>query len=125
MFKLQSITDYFTTHGRLRLSQRKTLAALVWALMRKPLLGIAAIGRRLATAKTAKAKHAIKRVDRFVGNARIDLEVACGDLIETVIGSARQVYLTLDWTDPKTKDGQFQILSIHVRAHGRAIQSPG
>ncbi len=88
MFKLQSITDYFTTHGRLRLSQRKTLAALVWALMRKPLLGIATIGRSLATAKTAKAKHAIKRVDRFVGNARIDLEVACGDLIETVIGCA-------------------------------------
>ncbi len=53
MIKLQSITDYFTTHSRLRLSQRKTLAALVWALMRKPLLGIAAIGHSLAMAWTA------------------------------------------------------------------------
>ena len=67
------------------------------------------------------AKHAIKRVDRFLGNAGLDLEVAGGDLMNTIIGSARTVYLTLDWTDPKTKDGRFQTLSIHVRAHGRAI----
>lgn len=67
------------------------------------------------------AKHAIKRVDRFLGNQGLDLEVACGDLIATVIGSAQTVYLTLDWTDPKTKDGLFQTVSLPVRAHGRAI----
>ncbi len=89
--------------------------------MRQPLLGIAAIGHSLAMAHTTTAKHAIKRVDRFLGNMGLDLEVACGDLIATVIGAARTVYLTLDWTDPKTKDGTFQILSINVRAHGRAI----
>ncbi len=67
MIKLPSITDYFTMHGRLRLSQRKTLAALVWAVMRKPVPGIAASGHSLAMAKTAKAKHAIQRVDRLFG----------------------------------------------------------
>ncbi|MDA8207098.1 MAG: hypothetical protein M0Z36_13610 [Thermaerobacter sp.] len=51
MIKLSWITDYFTTHGQLRLSQRKTLAALVWAVMRKALLGIAAIGHGLAMAR--------------------------------------------------------------------------
>ena len=121
MFALQSITAYFTTHGNLRKSQRTTLAALVWALMHRPVLGIAALGQSLAMAHTTTAKHAIKRVDRFVGNVGIDLEVACGDLIATVVGSARYVYLTLDWTDPKTKDGRFQTLSINVRAHGRAM----
>ena len=121
MFDLQSITTYFATHGTLRKSQRKTLAALVWALMRHPVLGIAALGQSLAMAHTTTAKYAIKRVDRFLGNLGIDRDVACGDLITTVIGSARSVYLTLDWTDPKTKDGRFQTLSIHVRAHGRAI----
>lgn len=121
MFNLQSITFYYATHGQLRKSQRTTLAALVWALIRQPLLGIAAMGHSLAMAQTTSAKHAIKRVDRFLGNPRIDLEVACGDLITTVVGSARSVYLTLDWTDPKTKDGRFQTLSINVRAHGRAI----
>lgn len=68
-----------------------------------------------------RAKHAIKRVDRFLGNVGLDLEVACGDLMHTVIGSADTVYLTLDWTDPKTPDGRFQTLSVHVRAQGRAL----
>ena len=121
MFAMESITTCFQTHGNLRKSQRTTLAALVWALMSQPLLGIAAIGRSLAMAHGTTAKHAIKRVDRFLGNVGIDLEVACGDLIQTVIGAARLVHLTLDWTDPKTKEGRFQTLSIHVRAHGRAI----
>jgi hypothetical protein len=44
MFHLQSITSYFGTHGKLRKSQRTTLAALVWALVRQPLLGLAAMG---------------------------------------------------------------------------------
>lgn len=121
MIAVKSITTYFQTHGVLRKSQRTTLAALVWALMNQPLLGIAAIGRSLAMAHGTTAKHAIKRVDRFLGNAGIDLEVACGDLMRTVVGTARTIYLTLDWTDPKTTDGLFQTLSIHVRAHGRAI----
>ncbi len=121
MFRLQSITTFFATHGNLRKSQRTTLAALVWALIRQPLLGIAAMGHSLAMAQTTSAKHAIKRVDRFLGNTRIDLEVACGDLITTVIGAAKEVHLTLDWTDPKTPDGRFQTLSCNVRAHGRAL----
>ena len=72
-------------------------------------------------AQTTQAKYALKRVDRFIGNAGVDMEVACRDLIETVIGNAREILLTLDWTDPKTKDGQFQTLSMKVRAHGRAL----
>ena len=38
-----------------------------------------------------------------------------------MVGNAREVILTLDWTDPKTKDGQFQTLRINLRAHGRAL----
>ena len=101
MFNLQSITAYFGTHGKLRKSQRTTLAALVWALIRHPVLGIAALGHSLAMAHTTTAKHAIR--------------------MATVIGTAERAFLTLDWTDPKTKDGRFQTLSINVRAHGRAM----
>ncbi len=46
MFKLASLTEYIATHGALRKSQRKTLAALVSALMSHPILGIASIGHR-------------------------------------------------------------------------------
>ena len=89
--------------------------------MSHPILGIASIGHSLAMARTTTAEHAIKRIDRFLANPGMDREVAAGDLMATVIGSAASVYLTLDWMDPKTKDGRFQILSINVRAHGRAI----
>ena len=91
---MQSITTFFATHGNLRKSQRTTLAALVWAPIRQPLLGIAAMGHSLAMAHTTSAKHAIKRVDRCLGNTRIDLEVACGDLKTTVLGAAKEVHVT-------------------------------
>lgn len=128
MFNSQSITSDFGTHGKLRKSQRTTLAALVWGLIRQPLLG-RRHGVCLAIAHATTAKHAIKRVDRFLGNTRIDLEVACGDLLTTVMGSAQEVHLTLDWTDPKIKDGGFQTLSCNGRAlpilaQGRFLPRP-
>ena len=55
MFNLQSITFYYATHGQLRKSQQTTLAALVWALIRQPLLGIAAMGHSLAMAVLANS----------------------------------------------------------------------
>ncbi len=39
MVSLESITQFFVNNGTLRLSQRKTLAGLVWALLYEPLLG--------------------------------------------------------------------------------------
>ena len=121
MIPLQSITTFFPTHGRLRKSQRTTLAALVWAVIRSTLLGSAIIGRHLAMADemTTTAKHTIKRVDRFLGNPRIDIGTAQRDLIAYVLGPVPEALLTLDWTDPK--DGVHQILSLNWRAHGRAI----
>ena len=119
MVQLESITQFFIANGTLRLSQRKTLAALVWALLYEPLLGIAKMGHHLAMAKQTTAKHCIKRVDRFLGNLRIDIEVAQGDLIRTVVGTASRIFLTLDWTEPNDK--VHQILTVNLRAHGRAI----
>lgn len=66
------------------------------------------MGRRLVVADHKKAKHAIKRVARFMGY-----------LIQTVIGRATGVLLTLDWTDPQ--DGVHQIVALNLRAHGRAL----
>ena len=66
------------------------------------------MGRRLVVADHKKAKHAIKRVARFMGY-----------LIQTAIGRATEVLLTLDWTDPQ--DGVHQIVALNLRAHGRAL----
>ncbi len=119
MVNLESITQFFVNNGTLRLSQRKTLTALVWALLYEPLLGIAKMGCHLAMAKQTTAKHCIKRVDRFPGNLRINTEVAQGDLIRTMIGTASRIFLTFDWTEPN--DRVHQILTVNLRAHGRAI----
>lgn len=77
---------YFETHGPLRRSQRKTVAALTWALIRNAYLGISAIGHRLAMTRTTTAKHAIKPLDRFIGigNTSLDMEVACRDLLDAL-----------------------------------------
>ena len=57
---------------------------MVWALLSSsnPLLGIAKIGHQLAMAyhdPDKQAKYAMKRVDRFVGHAGWDMEIAQGD----------------------------------------------
>ncbi len=73
----------------------------------------------MADEATTTAKHAITRVDRFLGNPRIDIVRAPGDLITYLLADAPEALLTLDWTDPR--DGAHQILSFNWRAHGRAI----
>jgi hypothetical protein len=116
---LKSITRTLRPSSTLHAARATPLAPWVWALLHRPRLGIAAIGRALAAATGATAQHAIKRVDRFVGNARLDLAQAPGDLMRHVLRGRRQVLLALDWTD--AHDGVHQILACGVRAHGRAI----
>ncbi len=41
-----------------------------------------------------KAKYAIKRVDRFVGNPGLDREMAPGDGIRYVLGDTREALIT-------------------------------
>ncbi len=45
---------------------------------------------------SSEGKNAIKRVVRFWGNLRMDMTVAHGDLVQTVIGGATEVLVTLD-----------------------------
>ncbi len=52
---------------------------------------VAAIGGRLAMARTTSGKYAIKRVYRSIGNAGRDMEILCRDLIDTVMGNAREI----------------------------------
>ena len=119
MVSLESITQFLVNNGLYGSRSAKPWAALVWALWYEPLLGIAKMGRHLAMAKQTTAKHCIKRVDRFLGNLRINIEVAQGDLIRTMIGTASRIFLTFDWTEPN--DRVHQILTLNLRAHGRAI----
>src|SRR2546428_6214295 len=100
----------------LRKSQRTTLAYLVAGLIDSGSAGVAAIGRHLPGATFAK--HKIKRVDRFLGNGRVDLAVVSQALLSWATVSGSRLLLALDWTDlPQGK----KMLSLSVPSRGRAL----
>ena len=65
----------------LRLSQAKTLSALVPAAMTLERASLAQLGRALAVNCGIAVKHCIKRVDRFMGNDRIEPTEAMRGLV--------------------------------------------
>ncbi|AEJ41896.1 hypothetical protein TPY_3744 [Sulfobacillus acidophilus TPY] len=102
-------------HG-LRRSQAKTLLDLIIGLIRAERLGVASIGRGMSG--PAAPKHCIKRVDRFLGNPRLNREAVAQDAI--------QVYC--DWAslspvipiDPIGHDGK-TLVAVPMRL-GRAYR---
>ena len=58
--------------GLLRKSQARTLSILVAAAAGATRLSLAGIGRVAAEAQDTAAKHAIKRVWRFIANQRVE-----------------------------------------------------
>jgi hypothetical protein len=93
------------------------LARLVLALMDGGRLGVAAIGRHIATPTTDK--HHIKAVDRFLGNRAIDLLLLWAALIRLVSGGRKRLYVLLDWTD--LNDGIHEMLAATVSFGGRSV----
>ena len=72
MKREQIIVAVLSFCNGLRLSQSKTLSELVCAATKLSQASLAQLGRRLATDNGVAVKHCIKRVDRFVGNPRIE-----------------------------------------------------
>ena len=96
--------------------RRRLLCELTLTLVRSGRGWLTALGRDLRS--PAHAKHRIKRVDRFVGNARLhaDLPQAYQSLCQWVIQSARPVIL-VDWT---TLTDTHWLLVASVPCQGRA-----
>ena len=65
MYDPSKILTWLEEEVQMRQSRRKTLAAIVSGAMRLQGTGVLALGR--AMEGPAKAKHRIKRVDRFLG----------------------------------------------------------
>jgi hypothetical protein len=111
------LKNFITWFKDLRKSQRKTLAALVYGLMKSRRIGVAAIARGIP-GPVAK-KHKIKLVDRFLGNNRISIEKAVKPLITWLLSSRERLLIALDWTD--LHDGKHQVLFASVILGTRAI----
>lgn len=98
----------------LRLSQAKTLAALVASAMRVERISLANIGR----AMQGTAKHQIKRCWRFCANDRVETADAMRGVLKRVLKKRKKKLLvSIDWTDIKG----FQTLMASAVFKGRSI----
>ena len=81
---------------QMRQSRRKTLAAIVGGAMRLQGVGVLALGRSMGG--PAKAKHRIKRVDRFLANPQVELDALSEALFHQLRPATGGVVVLADWT---------------------------
>jgi hypothetical protein len=103
--------------AHLRLSQAKTLSELAFAASSMVRTGLADLGRCLAGTTRGAVKHCIKRVDRFLGNLRVEPSEAMRGLIAFLACPRKRLLVSMDWVDIRS----FQCLVIAARIKGRAL----
>jgi hypothetical protein len=82
-------------------------------------LGIHAIGKALAMAEGLKTKHAVKQVDRLLGNDGVSPWDLFASWVPFVVGDRLEIVTALDWTD-FDEDNQSTIVLSMITSHGRA-----
>ena len=98
----------------LRLSQAKTLAALVAAAMRVERASLANLGRRML----GSAKHQIKRCWRFCANDRVEPADAMRGVVARLARKrTKPLLVALDWVDVRG----FQTLVASAVLRGRSV----
>ena len=82
-------------------------------------LSVHAIGLGLAEVRGLNSKHAIKQVDRLLGNDGFDVWKLFSAWVPFVLGARQEVVAAMDWTDFDADDQS--TIAIHlVTSHGRA-----
>ena len=99
----------------MRRSRMKTLASIVSGAMRMQGSGVLALGR--AMEGPTLAKHRIKRVDRFLGNERVEIDAVGEAIFHRFRATQIEVVVLADWTDRH----RFQQLVLALPRDGRAI----
>lgn len=112
----EGIISLISHFFEIRKSQAKTLGSLVFGLLHGQRLSITWIGRYMTG--IAKVKHAIKRVDRFLSNQRVQVEAMISGLWNMVTGGMKVVEVGLDWTELR---GGHHALCAAVLRKGRAL----
>jgi len=105
--------------GDLHAKRIASLAGATLGVMQAASLAVAMIGQALAQARGLVTKHAIKQVDRLLGNAGIDVWDSFARWVPHQIGARREALVAMDWTDFDHDDQATLVLSL-VTGHGRA-----
>ena len=117
MKRTQVVSFIISACSYLRLSQAKTLSDLVAAAMKLTRASLAELGRALAHQSNVATKHCIKRVERFVGNYRIEPSEAMREVVQWLARPRKHLLVSIDWVDIR----HFRCLVLAVRLRGRAI----
>ena len=111
---VERVLEYLTTlfgedlHAKRILSMAHATVGVVAA----GVLGITAIGKGMAAARGVKTKHAVKQVDRFLSNMRIDLDVLLPLWVEFMLLDRTDAWINLDWTDADADDHTTLVASL-------------
>jgi len=97
----------------------ESIALAVFGALRADRLSTAAIGSAQAAARGTSAKHAIKQVDRLVGNEKFDVVDVFRVYVPWIVGERPEMVVSLDWTE-YASDGHSRIAINLVTKHGRA-----
>ncbi len=98
-----------------RQSRLKTLAAIIPGAMAMVGVSIHSLGRAMPGATTAK--HSIKRVNRFLGNAAFEGEAIARGIFDAFAPKRERVLVLADWTD--VANGKMLVFALPC--NGRSI----
>jgi hypothetical protein len=102
----------------LRRSQAKTLSHVVTAALFVGRASMAQLGRILSRHTGVATKHCIKRVDRFVGNLRVEPSQAMRGVVGWLLATrGRRLLISLDWVEIR----DLHCIVAAARLGGRAI----
>jgi len=99
----------------MRLSRLKTISTIVPAVMELCGVGVLALGRAMCT--RTSSKHNTKRVNRFLGNSRVETRMLAQGIFEAFAPEQGSVLVLADWTDvPNGK-----LLVFALPCNGRSV----
>lgn len=112
------IDDVFD--GDIHAKRITSLAGATTGVLASGSLAISAIGLGLSHVCGTATKHAIKQVDRLVGNDKVDVWEYFRYWVPHVLSGRQRVMVAMDWTD-FDRDGHATIALNLLTEHGRAI----
>lgn len=118
---LTSIHAFIARHcPHIHATRLQVLFEVIGVVLRGAPLALTSLGRGVRGA--AYIKHKIKRVDRLLGNARLNAERSAiyAALMHWVLAGERRPVIVVDWSD-LTADRRWQLLRAALPTHGRGL----
>lgn len=119
---MEQVRDYLRNIFEKDLHAKRllSLSNTVLGVLQAGILGIHAMGRGMASALRLTDKHAIKQVDRLIGNEDIYLWDIFAAWVPHIIHQMTAIVVNLDWTEFDKNNQSMLNLSLQT-THGRSI----